>query len=68
MSKKTKHCRITPDLELKLIDAMQVRYKNKLCSYKEINMREATELLTKSKGINFALEEIRVKPRRKEKK
>ena len=63
--KKSKLSRITPSLELKLLKAMEHRYQNKLCSVKDINMRVATELLTKSRGINMALEEIRIKPIKK---
>ena len=65
MVKRTKLSRITPKLEDELMKAMEVRFRNRLCTIKDLNMREATELLTKSKGINMSLEEIRSKPRRR---
>lgn len=65
MAKKTKLVRVTPDLEKDLMKAMEVRFRNKLCSVKELNMREATELLRRTNGIQMSLEEIRSKPRRK---
>jgi len=63
--KKTKLCRIDKELERNLMKAMEMRYKNKLCKIKEVNMRVATELLMKTNGINLGLTEISIKPRKR---
>lgn len=63
--KKTKLCRIDKELEKNLMKAMEMRYKNKLCKIKEVNMRVATELLMKTNGINLGLTEISIKPRKR---
>jgi len=63
--KKTKLCRIDKELEENLMKAMEMRYKNKLCKIKEVNMRVATELLMKTNGINLGLIEISIKPRKR---
>lgn len=63
--KRTKLCRIDKELQKNLMKAMELRYKNKLCKFKEVNMRVATELLMKTKGINMGLTEISIKPNRR---
>tara|TARA_Y100000310_G_C20691705_1_gene822705 strand:+ start:1820 stop:2032 length:213 start_codon:yes stop_codon:yes gene_type:complete len=63
--KKTKLCRIDKELQRNLMKAMELRYKNKLCKFKDVNMREATELLMKTNGINLGLNEISLKPKRR---
>ena len=57
--------RISPRLKADLEIAGNIRVVKGLAKVKEITMPEMTELLTRTSGYRISLEELKMKPKRK---
>lgn len=65
IKKKSVVRRISPEFEEKAMRLMEERFKRGLCSRKDLNLPEATRLMSNSMGIEIIGEEFRTKRKRK---